>query len=188
MAVEQCDSTGEGIRILNRFIALDSDRKPVEPVVGERTLPTEQTEWIVVRDDDMVLPPDVANLPFSEGIDLLISGDEYTVPHALEPGRKLPDVQLVLTASSENGKLSFKVSFDKREVSARETIETPAGIFEAFRITERMTFKFLIVKASMKMVTWYAPDTGIVRKEMQKKNGKVVSCSELISVSLPAPF
>lgn len=42
-------------------------------------------------------------------------------------------------------------------------------------------------KAQPLVVTWYAPGIGIVRKEMQQKNGKVVSRSELIFVSLPAP-
>lgn len=185
MVVEQCDSTADGVCVKNRTFSLDSQRKPVEQKVGERTLPAEQTEQIIVRPSEMVIPLGSADLPSVEGVEASFSGDEYTIPYALEPGQALPDIHFSFTMSSDGHSMSIKMTIDQRKVLARETVVTPAGTFEAFKVSERMTFKLFIIKESMKTITWYVPGIGAVREEAQRGNGKVESRSELIAFRLP---
>ena len=109
-----------------------------------------------------------------------ISGDGLLFPASLEVGAKLPDGFTEIVASSNGMRLmtlTFQVS--DRKVEAKESITTPAGTFDCYRLSQQIETKVAFVKKSYRTVEWYAEGYGMVRQEMYDKKDKLEGYSEL---------
>jgi hypothetical protein len=65
-----------------------------------------------------------------------------------------------------------------RKVEALESITTPAGTFECYKLTYDMEIKSMI-KMTVKATQWVARNVGAVKTESFDKNGKLVGYSLL---------
>lgn len=107
------------------------------------------------------------------------------VPSALEAGATLPDGSFEGEMSSGDAKsiMTMRVAMTNRKVEAKENMTTPAGTFEAYKLSSDMevgTRAMGIKLPSMKAhtVEWYAKDAGVVRSETWRKD-KLVAYSQL---------
>lgn len=106
------------------------------------------------------------------------------VPGTLSVGSTLPDGSLEADVlNGEQTMANVMVAVTNRKVEAMEPVTTPAGSFEAYKISSDLelgTRTFGIKMPSMKMSTaeWYAKDVGVVRSETYRK-GKLVGYSVL---------
>ena len=76
---------------------------------------------------------------------------------------------------------SVTMSVTDREVESKETITTPAGTYECFKITQTTKIKS-IVGQTFKTAEYYSEGVGMIRTDTFSKNGKLESRRELLSL------
>lgn len=118
--------------------------------------------------------PDEMTSAFST-MDVTVSGDALVLPSSLSVGQILPDAMTEIKAATGGMNLmTMTVTITDRKVQARETVETPAGVFDCYKITHTTNSKMLLSK-SFQSAEWYADGIGVVKSETYKNNGKLQS-------------
>jgi hypothetical protein len=117
-------------------------------------------------------------------------------PINVTAGETLPDASVTMAITKAGRKVTMKYHYKDRKVEGKETITTPAGTWNCFKISNRVEmevdFPGLDEKAKKMMqsmtnqmkttgVTWFSPDFGIVKMELYQ-NGKLQSKNEIVSV------
>jgi hypothetical protein len=117
-------------------------------------------------------------------------------PIDVTAGETLPDASGTMAMEKGGKKMTMKYYYKDRKVEAKESITTPAGTWDCFRISNRVEmeidFPGLDEKAKKMMqsmtnqmkttgITWFSPDFGIVKMELYQ-NGKLQSRNEIVSV------
>lgn len=103
-----------------------------------------------------------ANNPPSGGIGM--TGGEYTV------------------RSKNNKKESMSVRVYGRKYEKNEQVTTPAGSFQAAKVTFNFETTQNKKSTTYKGVEWYAPNAGIIRTETYDKNGKLQNYTVLTTL------
>ena len=118
---------------------------------------------------------------FSE-MEVSMEGDPLMIPSDLTVGQTLPDATTKIK-SGMNGMslMTVTLSVTDRKVEGKETITTPAGSFECYKITQTTSMKTIMSK-SFTTEEFYAEGVGLVRTNTYKKNGKLESYQELLSL------
>ncbi|MTI41844.1 hypothetical protein [Fulvivirga lutimaris] len=108
-------------------------------------------------------------------MDMTIETENLEIPSDLSVGMSLNDASLKLS-----GSIPFKmeVNITNRKVEAKESITTPAGTFDCYKITYTINTKS-IMSMETSGVDWIAKDVGMVKSENYKKNGKLQGYSLL---------
>lgn len=103
-------------------------------------------------------------------------------PSSFDIGSTLPDANIVIKVSN-NGipMFSLAVKITNRKVEAKETITTPAGSFECFKMSYDIETKTMMTMKT-KGIDWVAENVGTVRTETMDKNGKLVGYTVLESL------
>lgn len=117
-----------------------------------------------------------------EELDVAISGENLEMPINMKEGDYLKDasVSMKIGGSSPTA-LTMTVDIYDRKVVAEETLNTPAGEFNCFVITQSMKTK-LLLSFQMESKEWYSPGMGMIKSESYKK-GKLMSYSILTQFS-----
>ncbi|PHN08549.1 TapB family protein [Flavilitoribacter nigricans] len=118
---------------------------------------------------------------FSE-MEVSMEGDPLMIPSALKAGQTLPDATTkIKTGMNGMSLMTVTLSVTDRKVEGMETITTPAGTFECYKITQTTSMKTIMSK-SFTTEEFYAEGVGLVRSNTYKKNGKLESYQELLSL------
>jgi hypothetical protein len=96
-------------------------------------------------------------------------------PSNMNIGDQLKDGQLNMDYESTSGlKSSIEISITERKVEGKESVTTPAGTWECFRISSHNKIVSKIsgigIPIKMDVTEWFAPGFGIVKTE--SKAGK----------------
>jgi hypothetical protein len=94
----------------------------------------------------------------------------------LEVGQTLKDITYNMKMSMNGMNLmnrSFTVK--DRKVESKESVSTPAGTFDCFKLTSTFISKGGLGSGTMKTITWYAKNTGMVKSETFSDKGKLMS-------------
>ena len=118
-----------------------------------------------------------------------VKGDASFIefPTELAEASTLPDGKMHLDVYSD-GKLAgiIDLNVTERKVEAKETVTTPAGTYEAYRIKSKMNTSLKIAgigfPTETNTVEWYAKGVGMVKQESYNKNGKKTSSIVLASM------
>ena len=90
-----------------------------------------------------------------------------------------------------NGKtvMTMTSTVNSRKVDAKEKVTTPAGSWDAFKITEVRTMEISMQGMDKKIagpatsyVYWFVPGFGVVKTELKEASGKLMHRSELASI------
>ena len=105
--------------------------------------------------------------------------DELEMPDKLEVGQKLKDASVHIT--TKNSPINIKLDMDitDRVVEGKQSVATPVGTFDCFKITYNTHMKVLIMNDHYKTVEYVAPKVGVVRTESLKDNGKMIGYTML---------
>jgi hypothetical protein len=128
---------------------------------------------------------DQAMLKSMEGMEVSMSNIEnINVPGNMRVGDKLPDAHMDMKVSMGNVSVTeMKLVTRNRVVEARETITTPAGTFDCFKITYESAIDTRTMginrKSLSKGVEYYAPGVGNVRSEYYDDKGRLQSYTVL---------
>ncbi len=114
-------------------------------------------------------------------------GNYIEYPATMQAGQSLPDAEATISMKNQGGMatvLNFKLT--GRTVVDKETITSPAGTWEAFKITYDAEMKIKIagigIPTRMKVTEWFVPGFGMVKSETYTKNGKLMGSSMITSI------
>lgn len=145
----------------------------------------------VVKCENGTIKLDISSMMMSDfgnqmkNMEVSISGTGIEIPAVLTEGMTLTDGTTEMKMGS-NGMTFMNMKFDikNRKVEKKESITTPAGTFESYKITYDMDMKVL-VKRSMKVVQWLAPGVGLVKSESYNQKGELEGYTELTKFEKP---
>jgi hypothetical protein len=106
-----------------------------------------------------------------ENYTLTVEGENLEIPGSLAAGQSLKDGTLHLTATDAPLPMTMDVTITDRKVAGKESIDTPAGTFDCYRITSNLTVKTKMALGftlGFSTVEWLAPRVAVVRSETYK--------------------
>ncbi len=118
--------------------------------------------------------------------EMTVEGMDMELPNNLSVGDNLKDADVKFNFKSKSGQempmMNVAIKIFDRKVEAIETITTPAGTFECYKITEQTEVKTMIGFTS-KSISWFNKEVGTVRTESYNKNDKFMGYTELTEVT-----
>ncbi|KAA6434497.1 hypothetical protein FOE74_09920 [Rufibacter glacialis] len=126
-----------------------------------------------------------------EGQDFTYSPVDIAYPLQMKVGQKLPNGSLGVKARSTNSHVSqIKMAAINRKVDAQEKITTPAGTFDAFKISYQYVVDLdamgLPLRDVFQVEEYFSPEHGLIKCQFTTKRGKKAKGLELISKRSPA--
>ena len=112
-------------------------------------------------------------------------------PINAKPGQTLPDDKMVMTVLDKNSGTSMGAStfnFKNRKVVGKESITTPAGTFDCYKITTDVSMEMNMMGRAMpgrtmKSESYYSSSVGMVKSVIYDDKGNVSSSTVLTKVS-----
>lgn len=115
-----------------------------------------------------------------------VEGDFISIPDNLEVGQTLPDGTGTITikmTSTAAMTITMEMTITDRKVEKSETIKTPAGSFDTFKISQTTIMKMNMMGMNKTTETsaasWYAKGVGMVRNENYDKKGSLMGYTQL---------
>lgn len=119
-----------------------------------------------------------------ESYKMNIQSENLEIPSSLSTGQKLKDGSITWTAEGSPIPMKMVVTVYDRKVEGKETITTPAGTFECFKISSKSkvnTQMGVNMNFNFSSLEWIAPKVGTVKSESFDKNGKSNGYTQLAS-------
>lgn len=108
------------------------------------------------------------------------------IPASLEVGQNLPDGHTTIKVKmgeSNMAMTTMQIDIVNRKVEAKESITTPAGTYECYKITYDTDMNMKMMgfsnKSTFSSAEWVARGVGVVRSESYDKKGRLNSYSLL---------
>jgi hypothetical protein len=121
--------------------------------------------------------------------DMEVKADDAFIeyPSTVTDGQSLKDASFKME-TYKNGVTYSTINLDQtnRKVIGKESVTTPAGTWECWKITYDSKFKINMggigIPMNMQGTEWFAPGFGIVKTEVANKNGKLMGSTMITSV------
>jgi hypothetical protein len=109
-----------------------------------------------------------------QNMEVEVSMDQLEYPSNMQVGQKLNDASMQL--STNNSPVPMKMVFDitDRKVEGKESITTPAGTFDCYKIGYNSHSKVMISNMNYRTVEYLSEKCGAVRTETYKSNGSMI--------------
>jgi hypothetical protein len=134
-----------------------------------------------VKCDNGVLKMDLSSMYMGDlknmGKDIVmeVSGDGVSFPSELKEGADLPNGETEVKMKSGSMTLmTLRFNEMNRKVEKKESVTTPAGTFDCYKIVSDTEMKILI-KRNIKTASWIARGVGVVKTESYNKKGEIES-------------
>lgn len=138
----------------------------------------------VVKVDYKSLFPAQMMQQYSEmDIEMDISGTDIELPNNLNVGEELADANVTINMNISGIKMEISVDQINRKVISKESVTTAAGTFDCMVITETTKSKTMGAKIELNSKLWLAEGVGMIKQETYKKNGDLMSKTELSKFS-----
>lgn len=151
---------------------------------GEYTIICSGNELVI----DMQAMLNQTELESIEGMDVTFTTVEnLSIPSDISVGDKLPDGIIKMKVNMGGASMSeMKFTTRNRVVEGRETITTPAGTFETYKITYENVMDASIMGISRETITkgveYFSPGVGNVRSEFYDRRDRLESYTELSKI------
>lgn len=109
-----------------------------------------------------------------------ISGTNINLPNDLSVGQSLPDGEMIMNLNMAGIEVNMTMLMTDREVEKRESVTTPAGIFDCFVISYTSEMQ-MGMNQTRKGRQWISEGVGMVKQEDYDKKGKLTNSSLLTS-------
>jgi len=175
--------SGNGYEAVVGTKLLDDKDKPVTD--GEYTITCEN--GVIKIDLQEFLPSSIMDA--YENMDVTFEGDNLEFPGDLSTGQTLPEASGKMTVQMTEGAMAMSTEMDftyaNRKVEAKESIETPIGNIESFKISQTIITTISMMgmnrTSEYMSVSWMAPKYGMVKTESYNQKGKLIGYSLLTS-------
>jgi hypothetical protein len=122
---------------------------------------------------------DPSTMEGMKDMEMSVDGLDLEYPNIMQVGQTLKDGDIMIKFMSGGMPvMNMSVKMYNRKVEAFESVTTPAGTFECYKLTYDMDVKS-IMKMTVKATQWVAKNVGAVKTESLDKNGKLVGYSLL---------
>jgi hypothetical protein len=132
----------------------------------------------IIRIDMSAFIPDESLQAFKD-MEMEMKMDRLEFPAELTEGQELPDASFEMTAKNSPIPMNLKFDITDRKVEGKETVTTPAGTFDCFKISEITHSKMMLSNNEFKTVQYMAEKYGSVKTETYRSNGKLMGYSLL---------
>lgn len=109
------------------------------------------------------------------------SGDAV-YPKNPSVGQSYDNITMTLGANIQGNAFNISVEVKDRKITAKETIEVPAGKFDCLKFEETTIAKVMGQEIKTQTTTWIAKGIGTVKQETDSMNGMVKAVMELTAV------
>jgi preprotein translocase subunit SecF len=107
-----------------------------------------------------------------ESMDIKIDAENLEMPQNLTAGQSLPGAKVTVTISGPMN-INMQTQITNRKVVGKESITTPVGPFDCFKITYDISIK-AVMKMEMRGEEYWSEKVGVVKSVSYKSNGKKV--------------
>lgn len=115
-------------------------------------------------------------------MEMKVEGGNLEMPSSMKAGDALKDGNMKISFSSGGMNImNMTFTVTNRKVDAVESVTTPAGTFECYKISYDIATK-MMVNVKTKGVEWYAKDVGLVKSETYSTDGKLLGYNVLTSI------
>ncbi len=156
-----------------------TDEKGKEIFVSDYKLSC--TGDVVKIDYNSLVPAQMMKQYTDMGVEMEISGTDIELPNNLSVGQGLDDANVAMSIKMPGMNMNIKVDQLNRIVEKKESVNTPAGTYECYVITQDNVSETMGVKQTMQSKLWLAEGVGMVKQETYNKKGDLMSKSELTS-------
>lgn len=118
-------------------------------------------------------------------MEMKLKTNKLVYPGKLSVGQKLSDGQMEADLNSKgNTMMTMNMAMTNRQVDSKESITTPAGTFDAYKISSDMSFENRVmgmpIRNTMRIIS-YRTDKQLfdIKSESYNKNGKLMGYSLL---------
>jgi hypothetical protein len=116
-------------------------------------------------------------------MEMSVEGGNLEMPSGMKAGDALKDGDLKMSFSSGGMTvMNMSVTITNRKVEAVESLTSPAGTFECYKISYDIATKMMGINVKMKGVEWYAKGVGMVKSETYNKDAKLQGSTVLNSL------
>jgi hypothetical protein len=154
------------------------DKKGKSASKGEYTLKCENGTLVI--DMRSMIPASQAES--YKDMEVTMEGSNLEYPNELVVGSSLKDADVKFSAKTKEGMpmpmMNMSMKITNRKVEAKESVTTPAGTFECYKLSELVESK-TIFSMKVKSVSWFSWEAGTVKTESYKENGKLMGKTEL---------
>ena len=112
--------------------------------------------------------------------EITVDATDLVFPSDIKVGETLPDGKMTMTYPGPIA-MTMGVFITNRQVLAQETITTPAGTFDCYKVSYDVELR-VPVKMSSSAIQWYAKDAGAVRTETYNKKGRLIGYTVLTAL------
>lgn len=125
-----------------------------------------------------------SSLESMKSMEMEITGDNLEYPSSLSVGDALKSgkMNIKIGGSSMPMAMNMTVEIVNRKVEARESITTPAGTFDCYKISSTVKTK-TVMRVEVKSVEWVSEGQGVVKTESYNKGGKLIGYSLLTKLN-----
>jgi hypothetical protein len=116
--------------------------------------------------------------------EMKIEAENLELPSKLTPGQSLKNGSITMTAIGSPLPMTLSVAITDRKVAGKESITTPAGTFDCYKITSKTTTQTKMgmnITFEFSTTEWIAEKIGMVKSESVDKNGKSAGYTILVS-------
>ncbi len=158
------------------------DRKGKQLIAGNYQVKCE--DGITKLDFRNFIPEEMLD-QYGEDAKVSVKGDFISLPNTLEIGQNLPNSigKIEVDMTSANIKILMDMLITERFVERLEDIETPAGSFPSYKITQKTVIEMDMMGVKNIVETtsasWFSKNVGLVKTESYNRRGEVNSYSLL---------
>lgn len=114
-------------------------------------------------------------------VEIIASDMQY--PGMLESGSSLPDASITYKITNSGfAMMTITINITNRKIEGKETVITPAGTFDAYKITYNVNSKMGMMKTSAMATEYLSPGNGIVKSETYNEKGVLQGYSLLTKI------
>ncbi|WP_421921189.1 hypothetical protein [Marinifilum sp.] len=117
-----------------------------------------------------------------QNMEVKVITDDINYPANLSPGQKLKDGSITVSIEGGMMNMSFTTNITNRKVESKENMDTPAGTFKCYKLSEEIQSKTGFVNVTMRNVIWISKDIGTIRSESYNKKGKLTGITQLVKI------
>lgn len=108
-----------------------------------------------------------------QSYEMQIESDNLEIPNDLSVGQTLKDGAITITTANSPIPMNMSVKITNRKVVGKESITTPAGTFECYKITSNSTVNSKMgigMTFNYTTVEWIAPKVAVVKSESYRND------------------
>lgn len=120
-----------------------------------------------------------------DAYEMKIESQNLELPAKLSAGQSLKDGSVILTTVGSPIAMKMTVHITDRKVEGKETITTPAGTFDCWKISSKSSVQIhmgINMNFNSSVVEWMAEKVGMVKSESYDQGGKLSFTTVLSSI------